>query len=102
MNEYQLCLTDGAREDLEALYDFLLQFDIATADRALQAIDSAFNVLSKHPYICRKAANGELGSRIRELVIDFGATGYLALFEISDEETVTVFAVRHQRESDYR
>ncbi|GAB1394795.1 hypothetical protein MASR1M60_29590 [Rhodocyclaceae bacterium] len=37
---------------------------------------------------------------LRELVIPFGAVGYVALFEIDDAETVSVLAVRHQRESD--
>jgi hypothetical protein len=39
---------------------------------------------------------------LRELVIPFGASGYVALFEIDNEETVTILAVRHQREDDYR
>jgi mRNA-degrading endonuclease RelE of RelBE toxin-antitoxin system len=34
-------------------------------------------------------------------VISFGASGYVALFEIDDATTVTVLAVRHQREEDY-
>lgn len=38
---------------------------------------------------------------LRELLIPFGASGYVALFEIDDSRTVTVVAVRHQRESDY-
>jgi hypothetical protein len=38
---------------------------------------------------------------LRELIIPFGATGYVALFEISDSQTVVIAAVRHQRESDY-
>jgi plasmid stabilization system protein ParE len=38
---------------------------------------------------------------LRELVISFGGAGYVALFEIEDNETVTVLAVRHQREDDY-
>ena len=39
---------------------------------------------------------------LRELLIGFGAAGYVALFEIEDAQTVTVLAVRHQREDDYR
>ena len=38
---------------------------------------------------------------LRELIIVFGASGYVALFEIDDAKTVTVLAVRHQREDDY-
>jgi ParE toxin of type II toxin-antitoxin system, parDE len=39
--------------------------------------------------------------RWRELLIPFGHSGYVALFEIDDDRTITVTAVRHQREEDY-
>ncbi len=38
---------------------------------------------------------------LRELVIPFGHSGYVALFEIEDAATVTILAVRHQLEDDY-
>ncbi|WP_431194806.1 plasmid stabilization protein [Burkholderia cenocepacia] len=38
---------------------------------------------------------------LRELIVPFGASGYAALFEIDDGQTVTIVAVRCQRESDY-
>jgi len=38
---------------------------------------------------------------LRELVIGFGASGYVLLFEVEDASTVTVLAVRDQREGDY-
>ena len=37
----------------------------------------------------------------RELIIPFGATGYIAIFEIASASVVLVLAVRHQREEDY-
>ena len=38
---------------------------------------------------------------LRELLIPFGRSGYVLLFEIEDAATVTVLAVRHQLEDDY-
>jgi hypothetical protein len=38
---------------------------------------------------------------LRELIIPFGSAGYVLLFEIGDAESVTILAVRHQREDDY-
>jgi hypothetical protein len=35
------------------------------------------------------------------LIIAFGSTGYVALFEIINDTTVIVGAIRHQREDDY-
>ncbi len=101
MNRYHVRFTEDAENDLLRLYDFLLQSDIDAADRALAVIKDAFRLLEQFPFSCRKAANGLHGPRIRELVISFGASGYVALFEIDDASTLTILAVRHQREEDY-
>lgn len=101
MNRYQVRFTPDAEDDLVRLYDFLLQFDMDIADRALLVIKDAFRLLEQFPFSCRKAVNGLHGPRIRELVISFGASGYVALFEIDDASTVTILAVRHQWEEDY-
>ena len=48
--------------------------------------------------------HGEAGLNnpfLRELIIPFGASGYVALFEIDNRDCVTFLAVRHQREEDY-
>ncbi len=38
-----------------------------------------------------------------ELVIDFGATGYLALYRFEPSlDVVTILAIKHQREDDYK
>lgn len=66
--------------------------------RAVDAIRSELRILETNPYTCRIAQNDPLE---RELVIPFGATGYVALFEIIGEHEVVVSALRHQREDDY-
>lgn len=101
MDEFQVRFTGQAKSDLNRLYEFLLEFDIHTADRALQAIEDGLRFLRKTPFSCRKAADGTHGPLLRELIIPFGASGYLALFEIEDARTVTILAVRHQREDDF-
>ncbi len=101
MTRYALRFTEEAQEDLLRLFDFLLQFDLDVALRARQAIEDSFQLLEQFPFTCRKAANGAHGPRLRELVMSFGATGYVALFEIDDATTVTVLAIRHQREEDF-
>jgi len=57
------------------------------------------DLLQDFPFTCRKASPEN--PFLRELVLSFGAGGYVALFEIEDERTVTLLAVRHQREEDY-
>ncbi|MGV1790810.1 type II toxin-antitoxin system RelE/ParE family toxin [Rhizobium sp. A37_96] len=91
--------SQGALDDLERLYDYLLVRDIELAEKAYQAIAKATEFLENFPFSCRKASAGD--AFLRELIIPFGSSGYVALFEIEDSETVTILAVRHQREEDY-
>ncbi len=94
----------GAEEDLLRLFDFLLDRakvleDLQVAESAIVAIQSAIqHHLTATPYSFRKA--GKSSTR-RELIIPFGASGYVALYEIASPSLVIVLAVRHQREEDY-
>lgn len=103
---YQIRLTPEAEDDLLRLFEFVIERELARAggdlelaDRALTAIRDGLSLLERFPFTCRKAGTSPF---IRELVITFGRTGYVALFEIVDDKTVLVAAVRHQREDDYR
>jgi plasmid stabilization system protein ParE len=97
---YRVRLTAEAVDDLDRLYGFLLKRDLDVAERALAAIERALAILAYSPFSCRKALL-QKNPRWRELLIPFGHSGYVALFEIDDDRTVTVTAVRHQREEDY-
>jgi plasmid stabilization system protein ParE len=97
---YKVRLTADALEDLDRLYDFLLERDLRSADAALSTVEQAFELLAYSPYSCRKALL-QNNPRWRELLIPFGHSGYVALFEIEDDETITVCAVRHHRGEDY-
>ena len=72
--------------------------DLDMADRALMAIRNACQLLTHSPFSCRKVAESPFH---RELIIAFGSSGFVAMFEIRDAHTVIVGAVRHQRERDY-
>ncbi len=99
---FQVRFTEEARDDLQRLYDFALQperggWDLA--ERMLDAVVRAIAFLETSPFACRKVAGAD--PFLRELLIGFGKDGYVALFEIEGPDTVTVLAVRHQREDDY-
>jgi plasmid stabilization system protein ParE len=94
---YRIQFTAEAKEDLDQLYDFLVEEDLRAAGEALEAIEKARTMLEAFPFACRKAADGRHGPFLRELVVSSG----VVLFEISGRDTVTVLAVRHQRASDY-
>lgn len=100
---YAVRFTVGARDDLTRLYDFLLDRattveELDDAERARAAIDDGLLSLGRTPFIYRKAGTDPF---LRELLIPFGRSGYVVLFEIEDAATVTVLAVRHQLEDDY-
>jgi plasmid stabilization system protein ParE len=96
---YQLRVSEAAQEDQERLFDFLAANDLQAAIRARAAIEKAYEFVELMPFACRKAADST--PFLRELVIPFGSDGYVALFEIEDSNTVTILAIRHQREEDF-
>ena len=96
---YSVKLAAKAREDIQHLYAYMLERDTQAAVRAYDAIERAMTALADFPFSCRRAS--EDNPFLREMVIPFGSTGYVALFEIDNSETITILAVRHQREDDY-
>lgn len=100
---FRVRFTEEALDDLQRLYDFQLQQsdgDWRQADAALEAIRRGLAMLESSPFACRRAPAADL--LLRELLIGFGAAGYVLLFEIEAGDIVTVLAARHQREADYR
>lgn len=100
---FRVRFTREAELDLVRLYEFVLSRDVtdwAMAERALEAVRHAISGLVRSPFSYRKASGGD-SPFVREVVIPFGSSGYVALFEIEDSDVVTILAVRHQREDDY-
>ncbi|MBI5330137.1 MAG: type II toxin-antitoxin system RelE/ParE family toxin [Betaproteobacteria bacterium] len=97
---YRVRYTRAARDDLRRLFGFLVQRDARAARRARDAIVKAAEFLKDFPFACRKA--DDANPFLRELLIPFGSSGYVALFEIESPEWVTILAIRHQREEDYQ
>lgn len=97
-------LAPAAEADLERLFDFLLERaettpDLDRAQAAIEAVRATvLHRLAVTPFSFRKAAQNPAQ---RELIIPFGGTGYVALFEIVSPSKVVVLALRHQREEDY-
>lgn len=101
MKRYRVRFTPEAEEDVLRLFDFLLEHDFHSAERAEAAISKAVELLQVFPFSCRKALGGDGSPFLREMIIPFGGSGYVALFGIDDPQTVTILAMRHQREEDY-
>lgn len=92
----QVKLTKQANTDLTRLYEFLAQHDFSVADRAIDTIIAAFSILEKMPLGCPPV----LGRKdLRKLVIQFGASGYVAFYSYDHRTDTSVIAcVLHQKE----
>ena len=102
---FKVRLTRDAKADLDRLFDFLLERELARdggdltlPEQAMASLRAAIATLETSPFTCRKAGQSPF---LRELIIPFGRSGYVALFEIEDASNVVVVAVRHQLEDDY-
>lgn len=93
----QVVYSENALANLERLFEFLAEDDLTVAASAAAVIRQTVELLAAHPLIGRRV-HGEL----RELVISYGKTGYVALYRfLPDRNLVRVLAIRHQRELDF-
>ena len=96
----QVRLSARAQSDLSRLHTFLLSKDADAAKRAVLAIRDAFMPLKQAPMIGRPVEDSD---DLRELVIDFGSSGYLALYRFEAAlDAVIILAIKHQREDGYQ
>ena len=90
---------EDALADLERIFEFNFERDPGTALEHIRRIREGVSILGRHPEIGRVVAR----SPQRELVISYGKSGYIALYEFSPAAgVVRVTAIRHQREAGYR
>ncbi len=94
-----MIVTEGAAQGLERCRQFLTGKAPEAARRAGQIIDRQFLLLEKGPDIGRPLP-GLI--ELRELVIAFGDSGYVALYRHEPvDDAVYVLAFRHQKEAGY-
>lgn len=87
-----------ALDHLEQAFEFIRRDNPTAAAGAVSAITSAVTLLAEHPLAGRR-----IYGDIRELVISFGATGFVALYRFLPlRQGVRILSVRHQRELGYR
>jgi len=84
--------------DVKRLHRFLVAKNPIAARNAVKAIRKSVKLLAMHPEIGRPAETME--PEFREWPIDFGNSGYVALYRHDDKRTV-ILAVRHQKEAGY-
>ena len=94
----RIIYSDESFTDFERIVEFLLDSSPEQAAEALENIGGAIGILEAHPLIGRR-----IDAHIRELVISWGVTGYLALYRFDPAfDAVRILRIRHQREAGYR
>lgn len=95
----RLIITEGAVLGLERCWHFLEAKNPLAAQRAGQAIERQLAILEINPEIGRPVEDIAV---LRELVIGFGDSGYVALYRSDlENDVVYVLAFRHQKEAGY-
>lgn len=95
----RVIITESAAQGLERCRCFLAEKNPHAARRAAQAIERQLMLLETNPDIGRPLADHPT---LRELVVGFGDSGYLALYRYDPGlDVVYVLAFRHQKEVDY-
>jgi len=90
----RLIWTPAALTDIQRLYRFLAPKNPDAARRAVRAIRAGVKILAHQPHIGRMVQEMDT---MREWLIDFGNSGYVALYRI-EGNTISILAVRHQKE----
>lgn len=94
----RLIWSPPALRDVQRLHRFLAEKNIDAAQRAVKAIRAWGKVIALQPGVGRPAEDME--PEYREWLIDFGGSGYIALYRYEGENAV-VLTVRHRREAGY-
>ena len=95
----RVVVTEAAAAGLERCRRFLAEKDRLAAVKAGQIIRNRFLQLESEPESGRSL---EEHPGLRELIISFGNTGYVALYRYDKgTDSVVVLAFRHQKEAGY-
>lgn len=94
----QLIITAKAADGLERCRLFLAEKNPSASMRASEVIQKSFNLLKSQPKIGRPTETKPL----RELIIPFGSSGYVALYLYEEKvDTVYILAFKHAKEVGY-
>lgn len=98
MPHLKLLWTPDALRGVERAYRFLADKNPDAAQAAAGAIRRQAAILQRYPNAGRPA--DDLDPEHRELLIPFGASGYVLVYGVYGD-TILVLAVRHQKEAGY-
>jgi plasmid stabilization system protein ParE len=80
---------------VQRLYRFLAEKNVVAAKRAVKAIREGVKILVVYPQVGKVVE--DMDTVFRDWPVDFGDSGYVVRYRF-DGESVTILAVRHQKE----
>ena len=93
----QVIYSRRALDDFERLADFLREIAPHAALEAVDLIRDGIEIFARHPLIGRACEHD-----LRELIISYGKSGYIALYSYEPlEDAALILVIRHQREAGY-
>jgi len=96
----RVIVTEQAVQGMNRCYEFLAKKAPIAAQRAAQAIDKKLSMLETLPEAGRPFDDTLY---LRELIIPFGDSGYIALYRYErSHEVVFILAFRHLKEINYK
>lgn len=91
-NNYEIVLTDIAKEELEEIYKYILEnlLEVSVANKLTEKIEQSFLRLEENPYSCVEVHIKPHNEVYRKLVID----NYIALYEVEENyKQVVIYRV---------
>lgn len=95
---YLVRWSENALTGLQRVYTFLAEKNEDAAVAAVKNIRQAALLLETYPEAGRPA--DDLDPEHRELLIPFGGSGYLALYEVREKD-ILILVLKHQKEVGY-
>lgn len=92
----QVIFAPAALRDLTRLREFLQQKNPPAAKRIASVIVKSLRAIEQQPQIGRPIEDAP--DAFREWIINFGDSGYVARYRYSGGDTITILAIRHQKE----
>ena len=96
---YLVLWSESALAGLQRVYSFLAEKNEDAAVAAFKTIRQAALLLETFPEAGRPV--DDLDPEHRELLIPFGGSGYLALYEMRKNNVLLLLSLKHQKESGY-
>lgn len=83
-----------ARDDIQRLYEYLIDKNAAAAERAIRLIQTGANLLLENPELGKPMDDD---TKRRELALPFGASAYILRYRLH-ENAIVVIRIWHGKE----